>query len=429
MKTKQIILIILIACMVFVGCNDDSSIDSLAPAPITNIQFTPQNGGGYFTYSIPADADFLYVKAVYSLDSGQEVIKTASTYTNSLTIEGLGSVKEYPVKLYAVDRKGNVSAPIEKLITPLASNISVVLSSLKVKAGFSSLVVNWKNELKQTLDIYIKVKTADKEATKVSTSNLAVDYFTYNNLKGVPYEVSVFIKDSYGNQSQEVSMGSFTPMIDGKISKSKWNFLNDTKLYGNKWDYSSGSDASKQKPFPQFMGTYRSDSLKNASESFYEGSIFELFDDILDDRFSQNLNYFHTGKQLCPFSYFLDMGRTIKASRVKVWQRDYSTAYYGRENVQIFQLWISDDADATDGIGNWELVGTYTINKPSDALEAENTARAGHEFLLYPDDPRFSKPFRYLRYKALKYFGSTATGGCTSELSLFGTEEDGSISK
>ena len=414
----------------FISCEDEKSSDTNSPGQITNIQFTPQNGGGYFTYTIPTDPDFLYVRADYTVDTGAKVSKTSSTYKDTLFIEGLGTIKEYPVTLYTIDRDGNTSAPIVQKITPLASNISAVINTVSVKAGFSSLVISWKNTLKQTMDVYVTVKTGDKQGTKVQTSNLASDYFTYPNLEGIPYTVSVYIKDSYGNKTEEVPIGSFTPMIDGKISKKQWSFLNDPRLYGNKWDVTSGTDASKQQPYKQYLGSYRSDSLKNAREVNLEGNIAKFFNDVIDDRFKQTLDYFHTGTQLCPFSYFLDMGRTIRASRFRYWQRDCSTQYYTGENVQTFQLWISDDQDPTDGISGWELVGTYTIIKPSDAVEAENTARAGHEFLLYPDNPKFTKPFRYLRYKAKKYFrGTASTGGCASEITIYGTEADGSISK
>lgn len=39
---------------------------------------------------------------------------------------------------------------------------------------------------------------------------------------------------------------------------------------------------------------------------------------------------------------------------------------------------------------------------------------------------RFTKPFRYLRFKAIKQF-SNGNSGCMSEITLYGTEGDGSI--
>jgi hypothetical protein len=46
--------------------------------------------------------------------------------------------------------------------------------------------------------------------------------------------------------------------------------------------------------------------------------------------------------------------------------------------------------------------------------------------MFYPDNPRFTKNFRYLRFKAIKQFGN-GNSGCMSEITLFGTEADGSI--
>ena len=46
--------------------------------------------------------------------------------------------------------------------------------------------------------------------------------------------------------------------------------------------------------------------------------------------------------------------------------------------------------------------------------------------MFYPENPRFTKPFRYLRYKGLKAFNG-GNSGCTSEITIFGTEADGTI--
>ena len=44
-------------------------------------------------------------------------------------------------------------------------------------------------------------------------------------------------------------------------------------------------------------------------------------------------------------------------------------------------------------------MGQYRIRIPSSYTEARNEVRGGHEFMLYPENPRFTKPFRYLRFK------------------------------
>ena len=148
-----------------------------------------------------------------------------------------------------------------------------MLETVQVQPGFSSIVLNWENKLEQPITIYVKVSVAGTEVTKICASNLLKDRFSIENLKGVPHSVSVFIRDTYGNQTETVGFGEITPYIDGPISKKQWLFLRDQLLYGNKWDYDSSTDPFKQKPFPEYQSTYRDDSLKNARMTYYEGRI------------------------------------------------------------------------------------------------------------------------------------------------------------
>lgn len=423
MKIKQwhILLAILLLTTTTIGCKDsDENKDTQPPAQITNISFTANNGGGYFLYTIPQDPDFLYVRADYTLDNGKTVSKTSSTYSDTLYIEGLGQVKEYLVKLFTVDRSNNVSLPVEQRITPLESNTLAVLGTVNVLPGFSSLIINWESHLKQNIDICVDVKIGDKKALKIFSSNIEKDRFSIKDLEGAAHSVTVYVKDSYGNTSETKDYGEVTPLTDGKLSKKGWSFLRNNLLYGNKWDYASNKDPNLQTPLPEHMGTFRSDSLKNAAETAYEGRIEKFWDDEYDDNAKRNLNYFNTGDgQSYPFSYFIDLGRVIQASRFALWQRN--NAPYGGENVEICELWVSNDQDPTDGIDGWEYIGTYKITKPSDPILAKNEATEGHHFDIFPDKPEYTKPFRYIRYKATKCF-TNANTGCMSEITIYGIE-------
>lgn len=413
--------------LIFTSCDSDDKGDTTAPAQITNVEFTPNNGGGYFTFTIPADEDFLYVRGEYTIDTGENISKTSSVYSDTLFIEGFGQEKEYAVKLYSVDRNNNQSQPIIKNITPLAPTTVAVLETVEVIPGFSSIVIDWKNVQKQPVTIYVTVNTGETQATKIYASNLASDRFSVDNLKGTPHQVSVHIRDSYQNKTEETDFGEITPKIDGPISKKQWSFLRDQLLYGDKWDYESDDNPLKQKPIPGYERLYEKDSLRNAPMSHVEGRIEKFWDNEYDYEPVLNLNYFNTGQVSYPFSYFIDMGREIKGSRFKVWQRNAWGMLYSSENVEEWEIWISDDKDPSDGVlDGWELVGRYKIVEPSSVIEANNQARAGHEFMFYPENPDFTKPFRYLRYKGLKAFGG-GNSGCTSEITIYGTEADGTI--
>jgi hypothetical protein len=430
-KLYHIYTVVFVAVIAFCSCNDGvlKGADGTPPGQITNVEFTPLNGGGFFTYTIPSDEDFLYVRAEYTIDNGETISKTNSVYSDTLFISGLGSVKEYAVNLYSVNRTNNRSQPVVVRITPLEPTAVAVLETVTVMPGFSSLVIDWDNPQRQTLTILATVTIGSREATLVHASNTLRDRFTIPNLSGVPHEIKIRIRDMYGNETERISFGEMTPLMDGAISKKQWSFLRDNLLFGDKWDYTEALPQN-QRPLPAYEHLWRADSMRNARETHYEGRIEKFWDNMYDYAPALNLNYFHTGSQSFPFSYFIDMGRLIVASRLKVWQRDWSEQLYLSENVRTFEIWISDDNDPTDGIfDGWEYVGRYTIVRPSDPIVARNEARNGHEFMLYPDNPRFTKPFRYLRFKAVEQAGdpNNPNSGCLSEITLFGTEADGSI--
>lgn len=409
------------------SCDNAETGDVTPPAQITDVVFTPQYGGGYFTYTIPNDVDFLYTRAEYTIDTGEKISKTSSVYSDTLFVEGFGQEKEYEIKIFSVDRNSNESKPVITKIIPLSPTTANVLESVQVKPGFSSIVLDWVNLMRQNITIFVEVVVGDAKATKIYASNLEKDRFTIPNLAGEPHSVKVYIKDNYQNQTEIKDFGQVTPLMDGPISKKQWTFLRDQLLYGNKWDYAISPDPFKQKPLAEYQGTYRDDSLKNARMTYYEGRIEKFWDNEYDYEPKLNLNYFHTGPQSYPFSYYIDMGREIKGSRFKIWQRNAWGMLYGGENVEIWEIWISDDKDPSDGVfDGWEYVGRYKLVKPSSVIEQKNQARNGHEYMFYPENPRFTKPFRYLRYKGIKQYGN-GNSGCTSEITVYGTEADGSI--
>ncbi len=370
-------------------------------------------------YDIPEDDDFLYVRADYIVDSGEKVSKTCSTYGDTLFIEGFGQVKEYEVKLYSVDRDENVSAPVIQWVTPLEANMNMVAKTVKVRPGFSALIAEWTNELRQTVDVFVRLDDGEKVSEKVLSSNSEDGFFMIENLQNKDYTISTYVKDQYGNVSAVQDCGVIHPLEDAPLDKTPWTFLANQYLYGSHWDYDSDQDPEKQTPFPEYMGSFTNDSLKNAPESEFEGRIQKFWDGITYQKNPENWNIFNTGEYGYPYSYFIDLGRTVRGSRVRYHQR--TTDAYGNENVQTFQLWISDDSDPADGITGWELVSTYKIVKPADQYEADLEAEAGHEFILYPKETKYTKPFRYLRFKALNGFTERMVS-VGSEITLYGLE-------
>lgn len=77
------------------------------------------------------------------------------------------------------------------------------------------------------------IKTADgREALKVYSSNLPEDRIFINQLEAIPYTVSTYIQDRYGNATPEMDFGTMTPLEDYELSKDSFTFLRDQLLYG-----------------------------------------------------------------------------------------------------------------------------------------------------------------------------------------------------
>ena len=415
---------LLAACVLATGViscktESDDAREAIAPKPITSAEFTPMNGGGYFKYTIPDDEDFLYVRAEYTIDNGQVISRSSSVYTDSLIISGLGTVKPYEVKLYACDYFANESAPYSMSVTPLEPNVKAVAETVSVRAGFANLVVELENVAEETVDVYIDIAAQDgsgRKATRIFTTKAPKDKLIISGLDPVPYSVSVYLKDKYDNGTAPVDFGTRTPLSDYELAKDSWTFLNDSRIYGSNWV------RANNKPTEDYIGMYHKDSMKNAAEYKYEASIYKFWDGVTDGGDDKKLNlvsFFHSGCDY-PFSYFIDMGREVKISRMRIHQRyDYR---WGQHGPKIIDLYISNDKTPDNGIlEGWEFLGRYTLEKP--ALEAEATQEFldGSEFWIYPAEAAFSPAFRYLRFKCIDDF-TNGYIGCLAELTLYGED-------
>lgn len=418
---------LLAACVLATGvisCKTESDDvrEKVAPGQVTWAEYTPTNGGAWIKYGAPADEDFLYVRAEYTLDNGQVISRSSSVYTDSLSISGFGSVKPYDVKLYSCDYFANESEPYTLSVTPMEPNVVAVAATLTPRKGFAGIVVELQNPAMESVDVYVDIEAQDgsgRKATRIFTSKLAEDKLMITDLEAIPYSVKMHVRDQYDNATEVVDYGSITPMTDYELAKDTWSFLSDDLLYGSYW---AGS-----KPDAEHLGMYSLDSMKNAMEYRYDGSIHKFWDGVTDtgeDRKKGMNSFFHSGfteNGGYPFSYFINMGRKIKISRMRVWQRyDYLYKQYGPKT---FDIWISNDSTPADGIlSDWELVGRYTIEKASTDAEAMQEAIDGHEFWMYPADVDFTREFQYLRFKCITDFNGKGTIGCLAELTLYGED-------
>lgn len=421
----------------FISCNADEpgNGDTTPPAKVTNLTFKPNNGGGTFFYDVPEDEDILFVKAVYTLDNNETIYKASSFYADSVSIEGLGTLKPYDVKLIAVDRTGNESEAVNQEVTPLEPLINIVLEGLEIIPSFSSAYVKWENPLRQNIVVGITHIVEGQSIIRKYSSNNLEDNLLIDDLDIRSYDFTVDIADEYGNVTAIRAFNNILPLEDGLLDKSKFSFLRDEYLpdaMNLTWVEldETGQEVEMNETMQRadkpgsYKGIDGTEHNWNAAEVSIDGVIQDFWDGIIDDGVLRNKNFFSTGGSgTVPFSYYIDLGQEVQMSRFRVWQRDWDWAATGNdqggyayttENVKIFELWISNDKI------NWERVTTANIVKPFDEVEAEEEALAGHHFIAYPESPRFTKTFRYLEYRGLQRFDGTNGLCVASEISIYG---------
>ena len=188
---------LLAACVLATGViscktESDDAREKDAPAKIQYAEYTPTNGGAWIKYTRPADEDFLYVRAEYTLDNGQVISRSSSVYVDSLSISGFGSVKEYDVKLYACDYFANESEPYHLAVTPMEPNVMAVEQTVRVRAGFAGIVIELENPALESVDVYVDIEAKDgsgRKATRIFTSQIAADKLMVTDLEAIPYDV------------------------------------------------------------------------------------------------------------------------------------------------------------------------------------------------------------------------------------------------
>lgn len=416
---KKYLFIVASFLILIVSCKEEerhlsASNDSVPPHQPINITYKPLYGGARFFYELPNDEDLLSIDASYTNANNQTFSFSSSYYVDSLDVLGFGDTLSYKVELYAVDRAGNKSTPVEITVKPLESAITRVLKSAKVKPGFSSFFVDWENELEQSINVYVDfsyTKDGSKhEFTSVFSSNLPKERRFIEDLDLTPDEpvaVSLRVEDTYGNMSQPLDEGNISLFEDDEIPKQNWFLPAANDSIGG---------------VPQCFG----DGL--------EGRLRYVIDGIIDR--GDNLNFMHTqsrgrtGRKAdgnMPWNIIIDLGDYYELSRIVTVQRHSGGLdnisrgqYYRSENVGIYQMYYWDD-----DLAQWVAISQHQIPVPVGLSELEfvKKGEAGDMAYMYPDDPQYTKPTRWFRYEALKGFTSNYTrddANCLSELTLYG---------
>ena len=399
MKNKYI-YILLLAAFAFTACNEEV-LDTTAPGKVTDISYTPTNGGAILTFTAPDDDDLLYVKAVYTNSLGKEVFKVTSHYGDSIEIDGFKEATPQKIKLYAVDRSNNISEAAEIEVTPMKSFIYLVQESIQMKEQLGGVRITWENPDRKTVFVYVNFSKAGKTYERILSSALSDPVLMIRGLDPEEYSFSVTVEDFNGNKTDKMDVGTYKPLLEQKIDKSTWKVLQNLSVDGDKW----------------------------------EGTLASFWDDVVDTKESGSDNsYFiinrddNGGMLKWPLDIVVDLNKTVVVNRFVVWQRAFAYVnaeqngvstdyyYYKEENMKSFSVSVSTDKLT------WTSLGVFDIGDPRDASGVISPAKYkeavdGHEFNL----ESVSQPFRYMKFSVLSNYGSE-TNVYGSEITLYGLD-------
>lgn len=361
------------------GCEEEKrepfEQDATPPGQVSNVTVKPGPGIVTLNYTLPSDENLLYVKAVYTLQSGAEREVRASYYTNTMTLDGFFDTEEHEVKIYSYNKSEVASQPVIVKVQPLENPIWEVRRTLTLNADFMGVKVTADNKAKADVAIQVFYKDSlDKwvnmEGIYTSTASINT---TLRGLDTLHYEMGAVIRDRFLNYTDTV-YASVSPFYETALDKSRYRGAN-----------LSGTDT------PERPGS-------------------EGIDRLWDGQTTMAQRYMTAEPQDGEYAFCtVNIGQLAQISRIKFWtypewMADGSNPYYYGGSPRIIEIWGSENPNP-DGSwdDSWFLLSTYEVIKPSGLPYGQNSdedrrvADAGFDAIADPLAPRA----QYLRFKQI----------------------------
>lgn len=377
-------IIIFFLAVFILGCKEEQlkplAEGGKAPGPVSNVQVLNLPGKVTLTYSLPADPELLYVKAVYEIRKGKSMEMISTFYTNTLTMDGFADTEEREVKLYAVSRTEIASTPVTVKVKPLIPPIEKTFASLSFEADFGGITTRFLNE--DSSNIVIGVVTKDERGAVIQAdmfyTSQKVGEFSTRGFDDKERWFGLYVRDRWGNLSDTV----------GKIVKPFSEQQMDKKLF---------------KPY----------KLPTDATLFNNQQMSNLWNNIVLGGSSSSTAWLRTANGSgVPHHITFDMGVTAKLSRFNFIPRgatDEQNLIYAAGDPHLFEIWGSANPSADGSYSSWTKIMTCETVKPSGLPIGTNSnddiekAKAGHEFKFPLDAP----PVRYIRVKMLQTWGNS----------------------
>jgi hypothetical protein len=341
------------------GCQEEKRpkiiMDTVPPAPVTDVQVRNTPGGAVLKYQLPDDEDLLYVKAEYSLKEGHQAEVRASQYNDSLVINGFGSEDEREVQIVAVDRSRNESTPVTATVKPMEPPVHTIGKTLRMTPDFGGVHINWENLNRAEISIVLEKQDHNGEYVPVETfySSVAEGDVAARGMDTISGDFRVYVQDRWENQSASLDK-TLTPLFEMKFDRTKFRAL----------------------------------SIEGDEPSACGWVLPNMFDGNTGSGFHTNDQSFN-----CPHAASFDLGVKGKISRIKIWQRLEDVYLYAHGNPKRFEIWGTDDVANSNNWNAWTKLMDCESIKPSGlplgtiSDEDREKARAGEEFICPLDAP------------------------------------------
>ncbi len=351
------------------------------PAPIEEVTVTNYPGKATLRYNLPNDPSILYIKASYTITNGRSLEVKASSYVDSLVVEGFSAEKDYKVEITTVNRQEEESNPITITVHPTEAPIYDVRRSLDVFNAFGGYKLTAENKNEESIGILVMEKNEFGEWDvnnnfSVYTSAEEISS-TIAGLDTIARNFAIVIRDRWYNYTDTL-FKKITPIYETEIDRS---LFNHTPLPGDAPMVSNG-------------GTVRG---------------------LWDNRFGwpvlfSSLDAEWTG---VPAVVTIDMGFDAKIS--KVWLRPFqeiSGLFYDYCTPKHFEIWGSDNPNPNGEMdATWYKFGTYELKKPSGSpgkTETPSDVEAAQNGFFFEADLKAPRA-RYLRLVCLENWAGFGT--------------------
>lgn len=405
MKHKLIYYILSVGTLwiTFGGCADDQkspvSKSNAVPGPVYNVSVDNEHGKATITYALPKDEDLLYVKAAYTLASGEEREVKSSFYNNSLVVDGFGDTLTHTVQLYTVSRSEKVSPPVEVTVKPLTPPIYEVFKTLAVRSTFGGIYIEADNDFEENIAIVVLSQDTLENGTwstyDAVYSGASMIKTSLRGMDTLDVTFGFYIRDRWLNRT-DTMFASFKPLYETKLDKNIW----------------------KELILPNDMAM-----------STYSRKLSMIWDE----------GYADWGSTACsastsePFWFTWDMGQEAQLSRIKLWPYNECNTSNGCQYfygwcMKEYEIWGSTNPDADGGWDNWFKLCYCDVVKPSGLPHGEENsddvaaAQAGVEW----EFPADAGAVRYVRIKVFENFEGLASekGVTLTEVSIWGKPEE-----